>query len=62
MGSRFGFNLRHLLHGYPGDMLEGGGKEERVHVLDQQPFAALLIYNDDSGAYFLACRKFLFKE
>ena len=60
MGSCFGFNFQHLLHG---DMLEGwGGREERVHVLDQQPFAALLIYNDDSGAYCLACRKFLFKE
>ena len=25
MGSRFGFNIRHFLHGHPGDIGDGGG-------------------------------------
>ena len=58
MGSRFGFNFWHFLHGHPGNM---GGGVGRVHLLDQQLFAPLLINNDDSGAHCLVCRKFLFE-
>ena len=49
--------------GTPGTWAEGAGEgmEERVHVLGQQLFAALLINNDDSDAHCLASRKFLFK-